>query len=359
MNRILTIILSFLVSLSFASGQSPAPAKPSVFIDSEPLGARINLDGHLLIDRTPALLRGLSPGKHTVSVWKEDFIQVTQSFQTTEGQVPVVLLDLPPDSVVLAFPENGQVVDAQGSHPTTSQQFRYPTGTYALSDQGGSIRLAPVFPDEGLLTIAQVSLLAVAGAAVLSSVSDAYHATNGWIDHASQLTIGLWISTLFDLPWYQSLVTRKARFIKDAAAIATARPARLEIPQPIFDAADEALQSGQLANAEVLFSQLVREHPNSSLVPGAWFRLARIHSITGRRDLALGEYRLVAETYPQAAYYDRARQALANLYETAGDRTQALTNLDLMVLTDGFFDKADIDAQRARHLVAKEAPVAP
>ncbi len=71
---------------------------------------------------------------------------MTQTFQVAAGQVPVVQVDLPPDSVVLAFPENAQVVDAQGSHSTTSQQFRYPTGTYTLTDKAGSVRLAPVFP---------------------------------------------------------------------------------------------------------------------------------------------------------------------------------------------------------------------
>ena len=361
MNKVPSIVFLLLASFSFADAPSPerVPAPPSVFLDSDPIGARINLDGRLLVDRTPALLRGLSPGKHSVSVGKQDFIQVTQSFEVASGQVPVVRLVLPPDSVVVAFPENAEVVDAQGKHSTSSQQFRYPAGTYVLSDQDGAVRFTPVFPEEGLLTVAGWSLAALSGAALLSTASDIYHISAGWVDHPSLLTAGLWVSTLFSLPWWDALQKRKTAFMKDSASLATALPSPLELPQPLFDAGEDAMNSGDLAKAEGLFTRVVREHPSSQLVPGAWFRLARIHLVTGRRELALGEYRLVAETYPQAAYYDRAREALANLYEAAGERALALENLDQMVLTDGFFDRADIEAQKARLKAAQEAPVAP
>ncbi len=362
MYRAPTILLLFLVTLSFAAAEAKAkpvdPSTPSVFIDSEPLGARINLDGQLLVDRTPVLLRGLSAGKHTIAVWKDDFLSVSQTVQIAGGQVPEVVFDLPPASVVVAFPENAEVKDAQGIHPTTGQQFRYPTGTFNLTTQGEAIQFAPVFPDEGLLTVAQFGLLVVTGAAVASTASDIYHVSTGWTDHPSLLTVGLWVSAVLDLPWAESLKNRKAKFLKDTVPTITAQPSQLEMPQPLFDKGEDALQSGQLAKAEASFSQIVREHPTSRLLPGAWFRLAKIHLVTGRRDLATAEYRLVAETYPQAAYYDKSLAALANLYEAAGNREQALASLNKMVLTDGFFDKADIDAQKARLAAPQEAPVA-
>ncbi len=54
-----------------------------------------------------------------------------------------------------------------------------------------------------------------------------------------------------------------------------------------------------------------------------------------------------------------AKRWSRNLYEAAGDSAQALANLDQMVLTDGFFDKADIEALKARLKTAQEAAVAP
>jgi hypothetical protein len=335
-----------------------APAPASVFIDTNPLGARIQLDGRLLTEETPALLRGLGSGKHTVSLWKDQFGQVTQTFVVSEGRVAQVDADLPPDSIVLAFPENTQVTDGQESRETKGDQFRYPKGTYTFSLDQETLRLTPIFPDEPLVSLAGWSLAFLAAGATAMTVSDAYHIQTNWTNHPSSLTIGLLSATILDAAWFAALQGRKARFLKETVGTTSPLPSQIDSPQPTFDAGEASLQTGGLAKAEELFTRVVREYPTSQLVPGAWFRLARIHSVTGRRDLALAEYRLVAETYPQAAYYDRARQALANLYEAAGKPADALESLNLMVLNDNFFDKADIEAQKAR-LSAQETTNAP
>jgi|GEM_PF-2477789 outer membrane protein assembly factor BamD (BamD/ComL family) len=356
MKRVRTFLLFLL--LSPLVGWAQVPGAPSVFLDTDPMGSRIFLDGKLLPDRTPALLRGLSAGPHELVIWHEGFLRSNQKFVVAADAVPTVQVSLSPDSAVLAFPADGQIVDPQGNHVTDGKQFRYPAGTYQFTT-GDSLHLTPVFPDEGLLTAAGWGLLALFGAAVVSTGSDVYHISTGWQDHPSEITAALWLSTLFELPWYGSLLGRKAKFQRDTAPSVTALPQPLDRAQALFDRGEAALQAGQLDQAEPLLARLVKEFPDSRLTPGAWFRLARIHLIAGRRDLALGEYRLVAETYPQAATYDRARKALADLYEAAGEPGKALENLDLMVLRDGFFDKADITAQKVRLSAAQGVPHAP
>ena len=355
MKRARVFLLLLLVPLvSWAQ----APGDPSVFFDTDPLGSRIFLDGKLLPDRTPALVRGLTAGPHQVSFWHEGFLRSDQKFVVAGGSVPTVEVALAPDSAVLAFPADGQIIDAQGNHVTAGKQFRYPSGAYQFSP-GTSLQLTPVFPDEGLVTVAGWGLLVLAGAAAASTGSDAYHIYQGWTDHPSEITVALWVSALFELPWYGSLLGRKAKFLRDTAPTITALPQRLDLAQSLFDDGEAALQVGQLDQAEPMLARLVKDFPESRLAPGAWFRLARIHSITGRRDLALGEYKLVAETYPQADTYDRARKALADLYEAGGNPDKALENLDLMVLRDGFFDPADIAAQKVRLAAAQGVPHAP
>ena len=142
--------------------------------------------------------------------------------------------------------------------------------------------------------------------------------------------------------------------MRDAAPQITPAPERLDLARDLFAQGEADLQSGELVSSEALFSRVVKEYPSSRLVPAAWFRLAKLHTITGRRDLALGEYRLVAEIYPQAEFYDKARKILADLNEGAGHPLKALENLDAMVLADGFFDKADIEAQKTRLKSEKE-----
>jgi hypothetical protein len=347
-----------LLLLPLLTAFAQADGRPSVFVDSEPLGSRILLDGQLLAERTPVLLRGLKPGNHTISLWHEGFHKKDQTLVLTEDKVPVVEVALAPDSAVLAFPANSQVTDPEGSHPTDGKQFRYPAGTYQVLG-ADAVTFTPVFPDEGLLTAAGWGLVVLSGAAALATVSDIYHVSTRWVDHPSEITAALWVSALFELPWYGALAGRKARFLRDSAPQITALPERLDQAKTLFDDGESALQSGELAQAETLLSRLVKEFPESQLVPGAWFRLARIHSVTGRKNLALGEYRLVAETYPQAAYHDRARKALADLYEASGEPVKAIENLDKMVLTDDFFDKADIEVQKVRLVAAQGVKDAP
>lgn len=356
MNRLKTFALLLFVPLGFLSGQ--AVGKPSAFVDTDPMGARISLDGTLLDVRTPALLRGVAPGKHHLSLWHEGFQQADVPLEVVEGKVPSVSVPLISQSTVLAFPANTTVSDAGGIHQTTGDQFQYPNGRYDVMN-GETLTVKPVFPDEGLLAVAGWSLLFLSSAAVVSTASDVYHVNTGWMDHPSEVTLGLALSVFFELPWYGSLLARKARFDRENAPTITPVSEHLDLATEVFEKGDAALQSGDLPKAEKLFTQLVKEFPESRLVPGAWFRLARIHLVSGRRELATGEYRLVADTYPQADYYDRARQALADLYEAAGDKPRALENLDSMLLVDGFFDPADVAAQKARLQAPVEAPHAP
>lgn len=345
--------------LAAAGAGADAPAKASVFLDTEPLGARIILDGKLLAQRTPVLLRGLADGEHRVQLSRDGWLSVQATFTTGGAEVPVVQEDLPSASVVLAFPGSASLQDPQGSSEAPGKQFRVPAGSYEVTPSAEGSRLEPVFGDEGLLTVAAWALAIVSSAAAVSIGSDVYHIVNGWTDHPSFVSIALLGTGVFELPWYFSLAARKARFLRDTAPTVSAMPARLDLARDLFSQGDEALQAGDLAKAEPLLAQLVAEYPESRLVPAAWFRLARIHTISGRRDLAAGEYRLVAETYPQAEFHDKARKALADLDEAAGRAASALANLDAMVLADGFFDPADIDAQRARLAAAPEAPRAP
>jgi len=332
--------------------------KPSMFLDTDPMGARIYLDGNLLSARTPTLLRGLTVGLHQLSLWHDGYHQRDLTVDVVDGKVPDITASLKPESAVLAFPADTHVVDSSGVHDTSGRQFRYPDGRYDLTS-GETVALKPVFPDEGLLEVAGWAAFLLSTAAAVSIGSDIYHISAGWMDHPSEVSLALTLSTFFELPWYGALVTRKKTFDRAMAPQITPTPEHLDQARDLFDEGDTALQSGDLAKAEPLFARVVKEFPESRRVPGAWFRLARIHLVTGRRELAAGEYRLVADTYPQAAYYDRARKALADLYEAAGDKARAVESLDSLVYNDGFFDPADVAAQKARLQAPPEVPHAP
>lgn len=347
----------FLVLTSVLGAQVPEAA--SVFLDSSPIGARVVLDGQVRAERTPTLLRGLPSGEHTVTFWKDGYQEVTRSFRVVEGRVQVVLAPLAPESVSLVFPQNEEVATGSTRYPTVRNQFRFPTGTYYLADSEGTARLNPVFPDAALLDTAGWALAVTGVGTGLMAGIDTWVWKNGGPAHPSALTWALGAATLSELAWYLTLETRKREFYREAAPQISPLPQRLELAFSLSREGDAALQAGDLSAAEAIFRRLVQDYPDSTYAPAAWFRLARVHSVTGRQDLALGEYRLVAERFPQASTHDRARQALADLYEVNDRPDLALYHLDRMVLSDGFFDQETLEAQRARLTGAEAgAPIA-
>jgi outer membrane protein assembly factor BamD (BamD/ComL family) len=347
-------LLLLLAPQAFAD-DAPAPGQPSAFIDTEPMGARIQLDGTLLAVSTPTLLRDLKPGKHTVTLAKPGFITIDRDFEV-DNTVPIVQTDLPPDSVALAFPSNTALNAPGGDFDTGSRQFRVAAGSYILLDDKGKAVLEPIFPDQGLLDFAGWSLALSSISAGASLASDVWHMGHGWTDHPSLVTATLAFTALMELPWFLSINGAKDRYDKAKTPAVTPLPAPLMPAETLFQQGENTLKSGNLDAAAELFGRFVRDFPESRLTPGAWYRLARIHTLTGRRELALGEYRLVAETYPQAAYHDRARQAMADLFEAAHKPQEALLQLDFMVLNDGFFSKDDIEAQKTRLRGQEAAP---
>lgn len=347
-------LLLLLAPLVYADDAPPA-GKPSVFIDTEPMGARIQLDGELLAVATPALLRDLKPGKHTLTLTKDGFRPFVRDFEAGDT-APIVQADLAPDSVLVAFPTNDKLSAPGGDFDTSAKQFRFTAGSYNLRDENGKAVFDPIFPDQGLLDLAGWSFTLVSTTAGVSLASDLWHMSQGWTDHPSFVTAGLGFAALIELPWLLSVNGAKDRFDKTKIPAVTPLPAPLITAEVLFQQGENTLKSGNLDVAAETFSRFVRDFPESRLTPGAWYRLARIHSVTGRRELALGEYRLVAETFPQAAYHDRARQAMADLYEAAGNPQEALRQLDLMVFNDGFFSKDDVEAQKTRLRGQEAAP---
>lgn len=346
MNRGLTAcLIVLLVPLGLTVAQ-PSPA--SVFIDSVPLGASIILDGELTAWRTPALLRGLPPGSHRISLWKPGFVQVSQSVSVAADKVPVVRENLPPESVVLAFPSQDHLLSGQRLESTADRQFQFPSGAYFLSASDEAARMSPIFDDTALVD-ASTWFLAISTAAALASGANDYYRAMAWgIDGVSLATISLASSAVGELAWYVALQTRRGRFYQEIAPTVTPQSQRLELASVLYNEGIQALEVGDLEKAEDRLRRVVGSHPDSKWVPASWFRLAKIHSVTGRRHLAMGEYRLVAESFAQPEIHDRARQALADLNEAEGALQQAIDQIDLMVLTDGFFDKEAVAAQRQR-----------
>jgi hypothetical protein len=317
------------------------------------MAASLRLDDQPRAEKTPVLLRGLKPGHHKVVVYKAGYDAQTLDFEVPaaappSGKVVVLNLSLAPDSVVALFPANPMLQVAGSSRSTLGLQFRLPAGRWDLTTQGTTVKAEPVFGDEAMLTVAPwvgVGLLSLAAVATVFDAGGLFGAAPTF----SPSTAVLWTALGGDLAWWWALADRKGRWEREKVPtfepVAQEGAEKAEFAGPLAARAGEFLQSGDLANAEALFGRLVRDYPEAVEVPGAWFRLARIHNLKGERELARGEYRLVAETLQDPEWYDRAHRALADLAVADGHYDEALYHLHQLAYADGFFDPADIQAQ--------------
>ncbi|MEI8094814.1 MAG: PEGA domain-containing protein [Spirochaetales bacterium] len=347
---LLALFVTLLAVLTVASAGLSAqePMVPSVFVVTDPMAASLRLDDQPRAETTPVLLRGLKPGNHKLVVFKEGFQASHLEFTVTEGKTTVVTVPLAPDSIVAVFPANPQFEVAGASRGTSGLQFRLPAGRYDLATRGTTVGAQPVFGDEALLTLAPWLGAGLATVAAGSAAIDLYLMSQN-SGGVTPFTPVLWVSLGVELAWHWALADRHARWEKTKlptfAPVAQEGAEKAEFAGPLAERAAQLLADGDLAGSEVLWSRLVRDYPEAAEVPGAWFRLARIHALKGERALASGEYRMVAETLQDPEWFDRAHKALADFALADGQTEEALYHLHQMAFADGYFDPAEIQLQ--------------
>ena len=321
---------------------------PSVFISTDPLGAHLRLDDQPRKETTPVLLRGLGAGVHQLVVYKAGYRSERLRVTIVAGKTATITVSMAPDSVVAAFPANTLLEIAGSNRSTTGLQFRLPSGRYDLSSEGSTAKAEPVFADEGLMTLAPWLGLGLTTLAAGSTAIDLYLMSQN-TGTLTPITPALWVSAVVEMAWYWALSARQTRW--NQARVPTFGPLtqeaaeKAEFSTTLAERANLLLADGNLEGSEALLSRLVREYPEAYGVPGAWFHLARIHSLKGERELARGEYRLVAETLQDPEWYDRAHKALADFALAEGQPEQALYHLQQLTFADGYFEPPVIQAQ--------------
>ena len=348
-------LFAVLVLLAVSPVTSQEALWPSVFLETVPLGASVRLDNTARAEKTPVLLRGLKDGRHTVVLYKAGFRSQTLTFDVNRKRVTVVRQSLEPDSVVAAFPANPKFQSFGGAQDTLSRQFRLPAGRYLLGTTDTTVSAAPVFVDEPLTVLAPWLSWGLFTAAAVSSGADAWGMTQYQLG-LSPATPLLLTAAAEGVLWTWALGAREKRWDKERAAVASPLDEKAEFSGPLAGRA-EALQSqGNLDGAAQLYGQLVRDYPEAAEAPEAWFRLARIHALKGERELARGQYRLVAETLQAAALFDRAHKALADLAEADGNFSEASYHVAQIAFADNFFERSFVEAELKRLAEALAQP---
>ncbi len=340
-------VLALLWSGSLSAQNLTAPTASStagVFLESTPLGATIQWDGHPLTQATPSYLSGLPPGQHTVRLSKKGYQSWSRTFDLLSGKIVVIPVSLDPSTVTLAFPENSHLWQSGQSINTEGKEFSIPSGPWELKTVQGKIHLDPIFPDQPLLEATAWSIPVLSTLSILATLGDAT-VNRGQAFPFSPATVTSWGLTLGDVLWAFSLNAAKIRFLHESHALPAPLPQARHVASTLFQEGQDFLLSGKLEAAAAAFTQVTHDYPEASQTPGSWFFLGRIHAIQGERTLALSEFRLVADVLQQAAYYDKACKAAADLEEASGDYVRALYHLQHMAFLDPLFARPEIEHQ--------------
>ena len=345
-------LLAPLVVAFLWGGQIPAqsltgstePLTSGGFLESNPLGATIQWDGHALGRATPSYLSLLKPGRHTVVLTKKGYQSWSRTLDLEPGKIVVIPVNLDPSTVTLAFPENDQLWQSGQSIPTEGKEFSIPSGPWELKTVQGKVHIDPIFPDQGLLEATAWSIPVLSTLSILATLGDAT-VNRGQTFPFSPATVTSWGLTLADIAWAFSLKASKIRFLHASHAIPAPLPQARHVASTLFREGKDFLLAGKLEAAAANFTRLTHDYPDSQQTPGAWFFLARIHAIQGERTLALSEFRLVADVLQQSTYYDKACKAAADLEQASGDDIQALYHLQHMAFLDPLFSRPEIEHQ--------------
>jgi tol-pal system protein YbgF len=116
--------------------------------------------------------------------------------------------------------------------------------------------------------------------------------------------------------------------------------------QAAYDAALQLYERRQPNAAQENFQNFLQLYPDSTLAPNALYWLGESHYAAGRMDLAIMQFKKVAETYPRHPKAAAALLKAGYAYARLGDRENA--RFYWQILLDDFPDSAPAALARKR-----------
>lgn len=336
---------------STAKAAARAPeVSPALFLNSNPIGAVVILDGRTIPARTPMLFRGLKPGGHRIEIAKKGYSPYYGKIQAVAGKPTTVTIDLKPRYIAPVFgPASKVMIDGKRANYAKTR-YRLPPGQYRLASRNGVVSIVPTFPDEQIMRatdLATGALLTASAILIAESILDANLPGGAPNTSNTGNYTPVWVISGFSLVSDLFLHVQKARYLKAYAANPVPIESSAGDAQHLYEKGQSALASSDLSAAAHYYIRIVRHDSSSLYFPRALYQLGKIHAIEGDDLLATAEFRLILEHYPMADLYDRTCKSLADLNYRAGNYREALSYLDKMVFIDPIYTRKEISAYRA------------
>ena len=339
-----SIIICFL--LLFALSYAGADENTALFINSSPINANIIIDGNAVVQKTPALLTGITAGEHEIKILKDGFDVTDSTVAVIGGTVNISTFTLYNGNYLASFPDEESIILHTDEDKELPSEFRMPDGDYRIEKSEGVLKITPIYPKSGLVAVTGTLFAGALAANLIAIGEQVRHSSTG--DLGVPFSTGVIATgaaaTILGVTQFALLVDKlkffeNTRFYKDD-------PGQNENDaQRLFDNAQNAMSAGRLEAALTGFSSLISSHPDFPGFPEALYRIARLHIISGDTNLAITELKIIITDFPDPDIYDKACQTLALMYFNSGEIEKSVQSAENMVFYDPLFADTPSDIE--------------
>lgn len=333
------------VMLTLVLLASPLRGESVLFVTSAPIGAEVTVNG-TAYGRTPLLARDLPAGEYEVTAIKPGHVRAATRVTLRDGEASAVTLRPEPNAFVGSFSADETIVDER-VYSRQDATLVLPSGTYELAADERTLRLSPIYPQEGALRAARIATVGVGFAAILATVEDLFVTDarsyfTSYLPSPATLTVwtlaagagGFWIALAADKRDYEE------RTVVEPFA---GRLTGTESERFYLDG-EAALEAGNLSRALTNYARVIADGGDSEYIPRALYKSAQIYSVSGDLDLAARLLELLVRDYPAPDVYDRALRSLADVLVALERYDEAIGRLEEMVFYDPLYEPTDIRA---------------
>jgi len=348
------LIYSVLAVLSV--GTVSAAEEWVLFVNSSPPAAEVFLNGELLADTTPLIIRSQVAGPNLIAITRGGYEPYTVELDLAPGVATELSPKLVPSGISLSLPRNETATVAGNTVTAGDSVIQLNEQQVLVTADGGLISVEPSprlqrFAD-GLSIAVPVALgfgvLLTADAAMNPPAEGPVFPPT--VIAVQGVTAGLILADIFV---YVAKRVRQRDF--RVAVEDRGDPAR---EQDILREGDDRLARGDLAFALESYDDLIREFPSSELVPAALHRSAGVQILFGETNDAELRFLRIVDELPVAEFYDSSLKNLADLAVRDGAYRAGLEYLSRIVYFKAPFSRAEI-LDYAREITAAWALVNP
>lgn len=317
----------------------------AVFLNSLPGKSKIVIDGIVFPRETPALLRNLSPGKHSIEFLQSGYTPVKINIDIKNNDVLIIKPTLEYQYIPMIFPtyDDIQINEQQNNGDILLLE----NGTYSFGMSSDQLRITPVYPGQRVINGLNISIPLLTAFSGAMTINEIYYPRN--TDNSLSLftlsTIGisaaLIIADIF-------LYFNRNRYYKDFSPPGV--KIKSEHPDNLYSTAEEMFAAGKLATSRLYLNKILNQFPESDIYPYTLYKLAKIKIIDDETDSAADLLKTVIYDYPLPDLYNSAVKSLADIFFREGKFQKSLDQLDLIIFMESGFTLEEIDLYRYKIL---------